>query len=301
MVLSKFWSRTTAPTPGFPPELDIAFYRRQYPRLALYSDAGLRRHYEEHGRAEGRQASPAALREGFVAQFEKVRPLLEIGPFDRPMVTGEGVSYFDVLDQEGLIERAGRLGRNGIDFVSPTGDLSIVDQSFAAACSAHCLEHQPDMIAHLKQVGRVLQDGGNYFLVLPDKRYCFDHFIPETTIADIIEAHEEKRTVHTLANVVKHVAETTHNDTPRHWAGDHADPGFEVSIRWRINRALKTFRAHDGSYIDVHAWRFSPATFRSLMNILSATKRIPFQVSRVYDTPRPQVEFMAILQKSPAT
>ena len=283
-------------------ELDLAFYRLKYPKLALFSNARLTEHFEKHGRAEGRQASAAAVRGGFIAQFGNIRPLLEIGPFDRPMVTGEGVSYFDVLDQAGLVARAAQVGRNGtvpfIEFVSPNGDLSVVDRQFAAVCSSHCLEHQPDMIAHLKHVGRILLEGGYYFLALPDKRFCFDHFIPESSAADIIEAHEEKRTVHTLSNIVKHVALTTHNDAPRHWDADHAPADFEKDFPKRIEGALKTFRNSNGRYIDVHAWRFTPATFRSMMNTLSAMKLIPFEVTRVYDTPRPRVEFMAILKKT---
>ena len=285
----------------FPPEFDVAFYRRRYSQLAALDDIALTRHYELHGRNEGRQASSAALRSGFVCLFDKVRPLLEIGPFDRPMAIGEGVSYFDVLDQSALIKRARNSGRTGdvpyIEFVSPNGDLSVVDRSFAAVCSAHCIEHQPDMIAHLQQVGRILENGGFYFLAAPDKRFSFDHFIPESSVAEVIEAHEDRRSTHTLANVIRHIALSTHNDAPRHWEGDHLKPEYNAKIPDQIAKAIRQYRAANGTYIDVHAWRFSPPSFREMLNILSDMQVIPFKVIRVYDTPRPRVEFMAILQK----
>jgi hypothetical protein len=286
---------------NFPPEVDLSFYRQRYPQLAPMDDQTLAKHFDLHGRSEGRQASSAALRAGFIPLFERFRPVLEIGPFDRPMVTGRGVSYFDVLDRDALIEKAKTAGRTGtvphIDYVSPIGDLSVVDRTFAAVCSAHCIEHQPDLIAHLRHVGRLLDEGGYYFLAAPDKRFSFDHFIPESTVADIIQAHEEKHSVHTLANIIRHIGLSTHNDAPRHWDGEHADAGYHERISARIEKAIVQFHASNGNYIDVHAWRFSPASFRQMMEMLCVMGLIPFKVVRVYDTPRPRVEFMAILQK----
>ncbi|MEF2074018.1 hypothetical protein [Consotaella aegiceratis] len=288
-------------TGDFPEEFDSNFYRSKYPRLSGMDDATLRKHYSLHGRTEGRQASPAALRSGFIPLFEHIRPILEIGPFDRPMVEGDKVSYFDVLGQEDLQKKAIANNRGGtvpyIEFVSEIGDLSIVDRKFNAVCSAHCIEHQVDLIAHLDNVAKVLEGGGYYFIAAPDKRYSFDHFIPESTVADIIDAHKEPRKTHSLANIIKHVALATHNDAPRHWEGIHADPGYEQEIGGKIKAALNLFDKANGRYIDAHAWRFSPSTFRNLMEILSSIDLIPFDIVRVYETPKPRVEFMAILRK----
>ena len=224
----------------FPPELDLSHYRR-YPDLASLSDEELTRHYTKYGRDEGRFANVITDRSQFIAVMPKQEPVLEIGPFCNPLVVGTNVRYFDVHDQQSLISRARRIGRElrllgpkhlpqrrswrfdirkvpKIDFVSPTGDLSLVNQRFATVVSSHCIEHQPVLIRHLQIVHDLLIDGGFYFIVLPDKRYCFDHFIRESTIADIIDAHLAGRRIHTAKSVIENLALTTHT---RHWKGDH--------------------------------------------------------------------------------
>lgn len=285
----------------FLPELDLPTYRARNPDLAQFDDQRLRKHYEDYGRREGRLASLPMLREHFLDLIDIALPTLEIGPFYRPVVRGSNVSYFDVLDQAGLEQRAEALGKQGqppfIQYVSPTGDLSIVDRRFANVVSSHCIEHQPDLIRHLQSVGDILGKGGFYFLMVPDKRFCFDHFIPETTVADILCAHEEKRTVHSLASVVEHHSLTTHNDAGRHWKGDHADPDYQERIVPRARAAVDKYRNSNGRYLDVHAWQFTPSTFRSIISILTELGLSPLRALRVYETPKNRFEFTAILQK----
>ena len=93
-----------------------------------------------------------------------------------------------------------------------------------AVFSSHCIEHQPDLVRHLQEVANLLEPDGAYFLLIPNKLYCFDHFIAETSVADVMLAHHLGHRVHTLASVIEHRALTTHNDPSRHWLGDHADP-----------------------------------------------------------------------------
>jgi hypothetical protein len=171
-------------------ELDLTFYRRVHADLRRFGDDRLIRHFNTHGRTEGRIASPAAHRAGFLAMIPKDRPILELGPFFAPTMTGESVRYFDVLDQEQLRSRARYMGLPDersphIDFVSPTGDLSIVTDKFDTV-SSHCVEHQADLGKHLIDVASILNMGGRYYLLIPDKRYCFDHFLGESTITDVL-------------------------------------------------------------------------------------------------------------------
>lgn len=289
-------------TTEFPAEFDIDFYRRKYPLARFVSEATARRYWEIRGRDEGQQATGPAIRTDFIALFRKIRPILEIGPFDKPMVRGPGVAYFDVLDQAGLIEKARpnprRTGKvPPIDFVSPTGDLRVVDRKFHAVCSSHAIEHQTDLIKHLVDVGDLLQTGGYYFLLIPDKRYCFDHFGPESTIADVVEAHVEKRGVHSLRTLVQYIGMHTHNDSIRHWKGDHRDPNQLQDTAKRVRRAMAVHERAKGAYVDAHAWRFTPRSFRNLVGLLNELGSSPFVPVRVYDTPRPRLEFAAILQK----
>ncbi len=99
-------------------------------------------------------------------------------------------------------------------------------------------------------------------------------FLQPSTVAQLLGAHLENRKVHTLSSVVEHRALTTHNDPARHWAGDHGDP--EENRAARIASAIQEINDANGAYIDVHAWYFTPQSFRQVITDLSATKHISF-------------------------
>jgi len=284
-----------------PATFDPAFYRAAHPDLALADDAAAARHFAAEGREAGRIASPLARREGLIAAIDTTRPVLEIGPFCSPLVKGPGVEYLDRLDAAALRARAAAIGRDPVDcppVIHHVGTLDAVeDGRFDAIVAAHSLEHHPDLVRHLEEAARVLRDGGRYYLILPDKRFCFDHFLPESTLADVLDAFEAERTGHRLASVVEHVALTTHNDPARHWRGDHGAPTAEDRQR-RTAEALAAYRGAAGDYLDVHAWQFTPASFTALLEALARLDLSAFEVEAVYDTPHNQGEFCAVLRRS---
>lgn len=289
-------------TDELPAEFDPVHYRNIHIDLVGKTDAALLEHYEEYGRREGRSSSPASQRKAFLKLVPKSKPVLEIGPFDTPCVTGSNVRYFDVLDQAALQRRAAELGRAAsavpsIDYVDSNGDLAAVTDTFAALVSSHCIEHQPDLVYHLQQAGRMLEPGGRYFLLIPNKLYCFDHYIAESTIANVLDAHRAKHRVHRLESVIEHRALTTHNDPARHWAGDHADASHWATIVPRIRASLAEYDGAGGGYIDVHAWQFTPLSFRRITQYLLELGLTQLRPERTYDTPHGSNEFAAVLQK----
>lgn len=286
-----------------PPEFDANHYRSCYSDLAGMNDTQAQVHFLEYGQTEGREGSPLATREGFLAKVVENQhgSILEIGPFCCPIVCGPNVAYLDVLDAPQLRARAKALGidPNGcpakIDFL---GDLASVDRQFDSVISSHSIEHQTDLVHHLKNVSRVLRDYGRYYLIIPDKRYCFDARIAESTIADVLQAHKEQRTRHTLRSVIEHRAMITHNDPFLHWAGPPPDIDQADQDR-RIAAALKEFDDAQDAYIDVHAWQFTPNSFRSIISSLYSLGLTDFVSLRVFNTPKNCIEFCAILERSP--
>jgi hypothetical protein len=150
-------------------------------------------------------------------------------------------------------------------------------------------------VRHLNQVADLLKPNGRYYLLVPDHRYCFDHYLLPSTVAQVLGAHLENRKVHTLSSVVEHRALTTHNDPARHWAGDHGDP--KENRAGRIASAIQEINDANGAYIDVHAWYFTPQSFRQIITDLSATRHIPFSVQTMFPTRPNSNEFWTILQK----
>jgi SAM-dependent methyltransferase len=250
-------------------------------------------------RADG----PLSRRADLIAAAQTSASALEIGPFYNPSLVGPNVAYFDVLDRDALRARAVTEGASPdgvpqIDFVSPIGDLGVVDRHFAAAYSAHCVEHQPDLIRHLRQVGDLLDPGGRYYVVVPDRRYCFDHYMASATPGAVIEAHEIGRRVHGLGALIDSRSLTTHNDKTRNWDGDHGSLPSDAALVEASRKAMEEHRASAGGYIDIHAWRFTPASFARLMAVLSGLDLIPLRLEAVHDTPRLSHEFTAVFIRS---
>ena len=240
-------------------------------------------------------------RDEFANLINTNQPTLEIGPFSRP-ITGKNVKYFDVVDSKGLQNKADLYSTDGkripkkIHYISEFGDLSIIKEKFDNVYSAHNIEHQIDLVEHLNQIYNLLNENGKYFLVIPDKRYCFDHFVSESVLSDVLSSHFVKTKRHTLKTQLT-MCETTHNDADRHWAGNHGDQleSESRSLECYI-KSVNDFFATD-TYIDLHQWRFFPKNFVHICNSLYKMGLIKLKIENIYCTKKNTLEFMAILYK----
>ena len=237
-------------------------------------------------------------RKRFLNSISKDANILEIGPFYKPYCIGNKVEYFDIIDRNALVERAKEISSEinidnipHIEYVSPTGDISIINKTFDALFSSHVIEHQLDLIEHLQKASGLLKNGGKYYMIIPDKRYCFDHFNTESSIAEIINAHVEKRTKHSLKSVIEHKALTTHNNPLKHWLGIHGDTN-NIS---RIKEAIVEFNTN--KYIDVHQWYFTPKSFSSNISLLNQLGYIDFKINKIYSTRFKRLEFYVVIEK----
>lgn len=291
------------PDSQYPPSFELTAIREYHPEFAQLDDATLLQMHRAHPEGSGLRTFRILDRNAFIALAGADRKILEIGPFHRPLLTGPNVQYFDVFDRDELLVRAVENGFSTervpdvIHHVSPIADLSIVDDRFDAVISSHNIEHQPDLVRHLEQVGDLLDDDGRYFLIIPDHRYCFDHFLAPSTTAAVIDAYLERRTRHSRRTVLEHRAHTGHNISIRHWAGDHGDP-TEDRIE-RMRGAIDELTSSGDRYIDAHAWQFTPDSFAEIIDDLRALDLCDFEVERLYPTVRNDLEFWAILRRSP--
>ena len=280
------------------PELEPTLYRAMHPDLADLSADQLTDHYWQFGRHEGRSANSLPDRRAF-AQMAARASVLELGPFANPLINHHHARYADVLSTDELRSRAAELGLDvtgvpHIDWVVRPGELSSIPSRFESVLSSHVTEHQPDLIGHLQQVGNLLAPGGCYFLILPDHRYCFDHFQVPSTLAKALDRHYSRAAVHALESVIEHRAMTTHNDATRHWQGDHGS--ISEGFLDRVRSAIEEYEAARSAYVDVHAWYFTPDSWRSLVTSLRELRMIPFEVARVYPTRWGQNEFWTVLK-----
>jgi hypothetical protein len=247
---------------------------------------------------------PTLSREEFVLRIlaEKKGKLLEIGPFNHPLALGKFMFYFDLLSTIELKTRAVAEGLDPatvpeIDFYDPHGSLLGIKKKFYDVTSSHCIEHQPDLINHLNQVSQLLSEiGSKYWVIIPDKRYCFDALLPESSLSEVVQAHNDNQTRPSIWKVIEHRAMTTHNDSIQHWLGNHGAHGIDLKQRW--DSAVKEFESSDGKYIDVHCWQFTPNSFSQLISNLFSLGLIDLQVEEIFETPRNGIEFCAVLKKA---
>lgn len=245
--------------------------------------------------------APPVTRRAFLARIPRAGAILEIGPYTEPQIAGAGVAYADIIDQAGLKVLATAHGLDAarcppIDFVTPAGDLSGIDRRFDTVFSSHVIEHQPDLVRHLQQVARLLAPGGAYFLTIPDKRYCFDHFLAESGIDEIAAAAAEGRRFHTEAAIRDQWLATTHNDAWRHWLGIHGARPVRDDAR-AAGAAAAAAQSRAGVYVDAHARRFTPRGFRTVIDELRRRGLIALTAETVHATAIGQGEFFAVLRR----
>ncbi|MDL2259343.1 class I SAM-dependent methyltransferase [Deltaproteobacteria bacterium OttesenSCG-928-K17] len=308
-TLAEIVSKALAADPlWLPEECEPSFYRSLYPDAAsMKGDREVRRHYANTGRDRGDLASPAAHFLGLSALVEASRSILEIGPFLNPRFEGSKTKYFEIHSTAALRRMAESWGKPrlvkipDIDFVSPDGDLSIVSERFHAVFSCHCLEHVPDIISHFQAVSRILDPGGRYYLVIPDHRFCFDHYAPTAAFREIIKAHrllQGRQNRHGLRALYKGKLLATHNETQRHWLADHCDPDFlKYNFKDRLAELGKTIAESEGVYLSCHAWQFTPESFRLSIKKAQKLNLIDLDLKRVFNTPCGRAEFIAVLEK----
>lgn len=293
----------------FPESFNPSIYKKLNPDLEKLDNEQLFVHYNVHGMKEGRIANEITDRNLFKKYINTSKlSCLEIGPFDDPVIKGKNVKYFDVLTQDELKVRATKCKRRNpieniphIDYVDSNGKLNIIKDKFDIVLSCHSIEHQLDFIQHLLDVDSLLNEDGKYVLIVPDKRYCFDHFIAESTIADILQQHHSKSEIHLLKSVIEHRALTCHNNVGDHWDGKHGEPKHLKNpefIDHAISEYFKSVKTRE--YLDVHSLQFTPESFRIIIKSLHNLNFINFTVEQIYPTVRNRGEFFVVLKKNPS-
>jgi hypothetical protein len=263
----------------FPPEFDLSTYRSFHGDLLGHDDAQLISHWQSFGLVEGRTASTVHDRISLLNLLRSCQSILEIGVFDSPTLEflrddARTIHYADWLDKESLVLRAASIpGRNpdtvpNIEYVLSGGYAQITTR-YDAIVSHHCVEHQPNLVQHFTDIRSKLSSGGWYLFSVPDKRRCFDHFIPESTIVDVVEAFYSQRQKPSLKSVLEHRCLTRHD----YEASD--DPYIVSSPQMRASMDLAWDEYSRQDYVDVHCWQFTPHGFKRLYNQMLGLGLVP--------------------------
>jgi hypothetical protein len=268
------------------------------------SNKELEDHFLSAGINEGRFYNKIRCRKDFVNLINSKGPMLEIGPLDNPQLDYKSPDYYslDVFTREELIKNYfDHPDINKDNIIEPTyiisnNDYSQIKQKFACIFSSHNIEHMPCLVTFLNNLYEILDDDGRIYLIVPDKRYCFDYFKRETDIYDILQAYYEKNRRPKFSDVLKKVCQVTHNDPVNHWNDNHGTINNRANLVQNYSSILSQFDT--GIYIDSHVSLFTPRSFMEIISILTELKLIKLKVHKIYHTLKYSFEFYVILKKS---
>jgi SAM-dependent methyltransferase len=268
-------------------QFDETAYLNLHPDVRKAVEEGLFKsgshHYEVCGKREGRaldSASNLTSREIKALQsIDKNGLGLEIGPSHNPIAPkskGYNVHILDHLNAADLRVKYADHGVNldnieEVDFVwsgEPIHELIGNTHQYDWIIASHLIEHVPDLISFFQECEILLKENGVLFLVIPDKRYCFDALMPPSTTGELLDAWIQKRTKPTPGQVFDHFANASMRHGNIAWADDGG--GGVDKLVHEFAEAADAFKRASSSdeYIDVHCWRFTPNSFKLILHDL---------------------------------
>jgi SAM-dependent methyltransferase len=235
---------------------------------------------------------------------------VEFGPLSRPLVgkAESEVYYVDYCDADELKAKYADVSEAHVndivevDFVSkgePLAELVGEKAPLDYVVASHVIEHVPDLAGWLMDMHASLREGGTLYLVVPDKRFTFDLHRRCTGYEEVKAAFHEHRKRPGLRLVLDHFANVVNVDTFALW-DDYSiasDAPFAHGPEF-LDIAHQHY--HEGRYIDIHCWVFTPWSFMHLMGQISERIGCDFMVSHFMTTQPHDLEFYVALKKSDA-
>jgi predicted SAM-dependent methyltransferase len=203
---------------------------------------------------------------------------IEIGPSHNPLASkndGYKVHIIDHMSREQLIAKYRDHGVNldkieEVDYVwqgESYSELTGKTKYYDWIIASHLIEHTPDLIGFLNECDTILKNDGAISLIVPDKRYCFDHYRPITGISKIIDSHFQKSTNHTTGTVAEYFLNVVSKSGGIAW---NSCTTGEYNFVHSLENALQGMESvvNENAYLDVHAWCFVPHSFRLIIHDL---------------------------------
>jgi hypothetical protein len=227
------------------------------------------------GQATPGPARPPGRKQRVLSGIKREGVGIEIGPSHDPLAPkreGFNVHIIDHASREEL--RAKYAGHNlaldaieEVDFVwhgESYLELTKNPHHYDWIIGSHLVEHTPDLIAFLSDCDSVLKDDGVLSLIIPDKRFVFDHFRPITGLARVIDAHLAGQKIHSEGAVAEYFLNVVGKNHTLAW--DVATPGEYNFIHdaQQAKQGMADVRERH-AYLDIHNWCFVPSSFRLIM------------------------------------
>ena len=154
--------------------------------------------------------------------FEYCRDLknmsgIEIGPLCYPTLhkNESNILYLDLHSKAEIMQSLGRdYPADLVDVDIVTGGSPLINvlagNTYDYFIANHVIEHIPDLIAWLEDIHSLLRPGGFIYLAIPDRKFTFDFYRPETSCGHLIVDYEDGEDVdsaeHQLDALIYHAS-----------------------------------------------------------------------------------------------
>jgi predicted SAM-dependent methyltransferase len=219
---------------------------------------------------------------------------IEIGPSHNPVAPkkeGYNVEIIDHMNREQLVAKYKGHGValaniEEVDYVwrgEKYAELTGKSKHYDWIIASHVIEHSPDLIGFLLGCDGILKDDGVVSLVVPDKRFCFDHYRPITGLGKIIDAHLSPQPIHSAGNVAEYFLNVVSKAGNIAWGAESTGAYACVHSTDDARQGIKSV-VEKGAYVDIHAWCFVPHSFRLLVDDLFNLGLISFRELEFFPT-----------------
>lgn len=206
---------------------------------------------------------------------------IEIGALDKPLGLNANVIFLDRNSTQELKQfyaddpRAARIRQ--VQIVWKGNKYPFLDDSaFDFVANSHVLEHVANPARQIEEWIRIIQPGGFLYMIVPDKRYCFDRRREVTTVSHLMDDYESNIEIVNIEHYHDYIINTNGED------GIKRDTSEEY-----------TQKCYD-QQISIHVHTFTAESFHDFLKTLS--QRVPFNI--VYFEGK-QLNIHAALQKQP--
>lgn len=211
------------------------------------------------------------------AGLTKSDKIVEIGPGHIPLVAKrEGWRAYSVdhTDKDGLINRYCQ---------DPGVNTAMIEE----------VEHIPDLVSFLRSAEILCRPEGTMILAVPDKRVCFDFFRPLSTTGEVLVAHQERRSRHSIRTLWDYYAYVATKRGRLDWGRRDQAP---TALMYSLSEATTLARNYESNeYIDAHGWVFVPTSFSLIMGELAHLGLTDWQIERCETAER--TEFYSWLRR----
>jgi hypothetical protein len=158
----------------------------------------------------------------------------------------------------------------------------------------------PDLLGWLADLHLVLKPGGTLGLAVPDRRFTFDRFRAESTIAEGVEAFVLGYERPSVRQIFDSAWQAVSMEVEEGW---HGGPDEVAALRHRVAKlkpALNLVREvqASGRYNDAHCWVFTPASFLEFFDHAAQLGLLAYKLELFHPTEENGYEFYAVFRRA---